>query len=110
MKKKTVEYLKEVDLEGIINKVCLYCNTIEEDLPDDIQNIFRKAQDLLDDPEAREYSISELQNIRGFIEKARQLTSKQDRLLKFHEMIEFSVGELDEGELAFRGKSLLMYL
>ncbi|HHS50977.1 MAG TPA: hypothetical protein ENN07_07675 [candidate division Zixibacteria bacterium] len=108
---KTLQSIKNADPKNLYDCIMSYCSATGCELPRNVETRIMLALKIVDEglPEDADLSIIELQEIADFIERAQALKERQERLIAFRKFIDKTVGEIDIGDLAFRGKELLAH-
>ena len=111
MLERTLKTIKEANPQGLYDVIMEYCATSGFGIPKNVETRIMLAMRLGEEglPEGEQMTISELQEIEDFVDRAVALKEKKRRLLTFKNFIEETVGSIDMGDLALRGKELLSH-
>jgi len=108
---KTLDTIKKANPRELYDCIMSYCAATGSELPDNVRTRILLALRLAEEglPNSSELSIVELQEIADFIERAQSLKDRHQRLVSFKDFIHSTIGNVEVGDLAFRGKELLMH-
>jgi hypothetical protein len=108
---RTLNEIKKADPQSLYDTIMEYCAIIGRELPKKVETRIMLALKLAEDglPDGDQLSIAELQELLDFTNRSLALKGRQKRLLMFKNFIEETVGVVEMGDLALRGKELLSH-